>query len=77
MEAFPQTGLPDFQKTQTRCENLKSNAKLVYMCVHMYIFLKRMQSFFFFFHFPKGPESLQSRLESGPGVWDGVVEGSC
>lgn len=65
MEAFPQTGLPDFQKTQTRCKNLKSNTKFVYMYVHMYICLKRMQ---IFFHFPKGSESLQCRLESGPGV---------
>lgn len=73
MEAFPQTGLPDFQKTQTRCENLKSNAKFVYMCVHMYIFLKRMQSFVFFFFFfisqrVQSPCNLDLNLGLGSGM---------
>lgn len=69
MEAFPQTGLPDFQKTQTRCENLKSNAKFVYMCVHMYIFLKRKQSYFFF-HSQRvqSPCNLDLNLGLGSGM---------
>lgn len=75
MEAFSQTSLPDFQITQSICENLlKSNAKGVHVHTHTqaqakaqaHFFLKKIQSFS-----PTSSQRVQSRqnldLNLGPG----------
>lgn len=80
MEAFSQTSLPDFQITQSICENLlKSNAKGVHVHTHTQTSTSKSTSTFFPeenselfpYQFSKGSESPKSRLESGPRVCDG------